>query len=196
MASVSRWRLLRPVTPGLPQSFRRPFERHAGMSEPEKTEESPKTPDVRAIQHLVKLMKRYDLTAIDLVEGPTKIRLRRQGVGSPVTYVAPPVTAVPAPVAAPGPALAAPVPAAPAAAVGVVIESPMVGTYYSSSTPDAAPFVTVGSSVDPEATVCIIEAMKVFTDIPARVAGTITEILVKNGQPVEFGQPLFRVNPA
>jgi acetyl-CoA carboxylase biotin carboxyl carrier protein len=72
----------------------------------------------------------------------------------------------------------------------------MVGTFYSSSTPDAAAFVSVGSSVHPDTTVCIIEAMKVFTDIPARVAGTITEILVKNGQPVEFGQPMFRVLPA
>ncbi|WP_435018783.1 acetyl-CoA carboxylase biotin carboxyl carrier protein [Tundrisphaera sp. TA3] len=167
------------------------------MPEPEKTEEAPKTPDVRAIQHLVKLMKRYDLTAIDLVEGPTKIRLRRQGAGSPVVYAAQP--AAPQPIAAAPAAAATPAPAAgatPPAPVGVVIESPMVGTFYSSSSPDAAPFVTVGTSVHPEATVCVIEAMKVFTDIPARVAGTITEILVKNGQPVEFGQPMFRVNPA
>ena len=77
----------------------------------------------------------------------------------------------------------------------IVIESPMVGTYYSSSAPDAPPFVSVGSVVHPETTVCIIEAMKVFTDIPAGVSGTIAEILVKNGQAVEFGQPLFRVIP-
>ena len=72
----------------------------------------------------------------------------------------------------------------------------MVGTYYASSAPDAPPFVTVGAVVRPDSTVCVIEAMKVFTDIPAGVAGTITEVLVKNGQSVEFGQPLFRVNPA
>ena len=71
----------------------------------------------------------------------------------------------------------------------------MVGTYYASSAPDAPPFVSVGSVVRPDTTVCIIEAMKVFTDIPAGVSGTITEILVKNGQSVEFGQPLFRVDP-
>ncbi len=167
------------------------------MPEPEKTEGSPRTPDVRAIQHLVRLMKQYDLTAIDLVEGPTRIRLRRQGSGPPAVYAAPPPAAPPSalapiPAAAPAPAQ----PAAPAAPTGMVIESPMVGTFYSSSTPDAPPFVSVGTSVHPEQTVCIIEAMKVFTDIPARVAGTITEILVKNGQAVEFGQPLFRVNPA
>jgi acetyl-CoA carboxylase biotin carboxyl carrier protein len=78
----------------------------------------------------------------------------------------------------------------------IVIESPMVGTYYSSSAPDAPLFVSVGSTVRPDTIVCIIEAMKVFTDIPAGVSGTIAEILVKNGQAVEFGQPLFRVTPS
>ena len=78
----------------------------------------------------------------------------------------------------------------------VVIRSPMVGTYYASSAPDAPPFVSIGSAIQPDTTVCIIEAMKVFTDIPAGVSGTISEILVKNGQPVEFDQPLFRVIPA
>ena len=72
----------------------------------------------------------------------------------------------------------------------------MVGTYYASPSPDSPPFVSVGSNVRPDTTVCVIEAMKVFTDIPAGVAGTITEVLVKNGQSVEFGQPLFRVRPA
>jgi acetyl-CoA carboxylase biotin carboxyl carrier protein len=72
----------------------------------------------------------------------------------------------------------------------------MVGTYYSSSSPDAPPFVNVGSQVRADSTVCVIEAMKVFTDIPAGVNGVVAEILVKNGQPVEYGQSLFRVNPA
>ena len=83
---------------------------------------------------------------------------------------------------------------APAAAKGVVIESPMVGTYYASSGPDAPPFVSVGTAIRPDTTVCVIEAMKVFTDIPAGVSGTITEVLVKSGQSVEFGQALFRVS--
>ena len=164
---------------------------------PENPTETDESLDVRTIRHLVRLMKRYDLTAIDFIEGETKIRLRRRG-------------AEPAPAAAPVPAAAprsgrrygrratarARAASRPRLPAGVVIESPMVGTYYASSSPDAPPFVTVGSAVRPDTTVCIIEAMKVFTDIPAGVSGTITEVLVKNGQSVEFGQPLFRVNPA
>jgi acetyl-CoA carboxylase biotin carboxyl carrier protein len=153
--------------------------------------------EVRTIRHLVRLMKRYDLTAIDFIEGETKIRLRRRGtelVGAsfPASFPSPSLPASNAP-AAPRPEAAPPPPAAPA---GVVIESPMVGTYYASSAPDAPPFVSVGSTVRPDSTVCVIEAMKVFTDIPAGVSGTITEVLVKNGQSVEYGQAMFRVNPA
>ncbi len=151
--------------------------------------------NVRAIRQLVRLMKRYDLTAIDFVEGGTQIRLRRRGpetspVVSTQSVPQPPPTATL--VAAQPPAL----PAAPAAPSGVVIESPMVGTYYASSSPDAAPYVSIGTNIRTDSTVCVIEAMKVFTDIPAGLNGTITEILVKSGQSVEFGQPLFRVNPA
>jgi acetyl-CoA carboxylase biotin carboxyl carrier protein len=154
--------------------------------------------DVRTIRHLVRLMKQYDLTAIDFIEGQTKIRLRRRGAEPAPSAAAPPA---PGPVAALAAPATAPTRAEPAhppagAPAGVVIESPMVGTYYASSAPDAPTFVTVGSVVRPDSTVCVIEAMKVFTDIPAGVAGTITEVLVKNGQSVEFGQPLFRVNPA
>jgi acetyl-CoA carboxylase biotin carboxyl carrier protein len=172
------------------------------MPEPEKNEETP-TPvpmpepeGVRAIRHLVRLMKKYDLTAIDFVEGPTKIRLRRRGPEPSISYQPAPVSHVPPPQQVPPPAPTVAAPAAPAAPTGIVIESPMVGTFYSSSTPDSPPFINVGSSVRADTTVCIIEAMKVFTDIPAGVAGTIAEILVKSGQTVEFGQPLFRVNPA
>jgi acetyl-CoA carboxylase biotin carboxyl carrier protein len=169
------------------------------MSEPEKNADTP-TPepepmDVRPIRHLVRLMKRYDLTAIDFVEGSTQIRLRRRGPEAPIAYQPAPVAYAPPPPQA-LPAAAAATPAAtPAAPKGIVIESPMVGTFYSSSSPDAAPFVNVGSAVRPDTTVCIIEAMKVFTDIPSGVSGTIAEILVKSGQSVEYGQPLFRLNP-
>jgi acetyl-CoA carboxylase biotin carboxyl carrier protein len=156
--------------------------------------------DVRTIRHLVRLMKQYDLTAIDFIEGQTKIRLRRRG-GEPNPAQAsmpasapPPAVAIPAGPPAAAAAAARSEPAAPPPA-GVVIESPMVGTYYASSAPDAPPFVSVGSTVRPDSTVCVIEAMKVFTDIPAGLSGTVTEVLVKNGQSVEFGQPLFRVNP-
>jgi acetyl-CoA carboxylase biotin carboxyl carrier protein len=161
---------------------------------PENPSESHEAENVRAIRQLVRLMKRYDLTAIDFVEGSTQIRLRRRG--PEVAYATPPVAApAPPPVAIPAPQPALPA-AAPAATGGVTIESPMVGTYYASSSPDAPAFVSVGSQVRPETTVCVIEAMKVFTDIPAGVSGTITEVLVKNGQPVEYGQPLFRLDPA
>jgi acetyl-CoA carboxylase biotin carboxyl carrier protein len=165
------------------------------MSEPENPAESP---DVRAIRQLVRLMKRYDLTAIDFVEGATQIRLRRRGAEVPVVAAPAPVAvAAPAPIpATPAAAALAPPPPQPPAASGVVIESPMVGTFYSSSSPDAPAFVSVGSTIRADSTVCIIEAMKVFTDIPAGVAGTIAEVLVKSGQTVEYGQPLFRVNPA
>ena len=89
--------------------------------------------------------------------------------------------------------LPAAAPAAPTAPAGQTIESPMVGTYYASSSPDAPAFVSVGTAVRAETTVCVIEAMKVFTDIPAGVDGTVAEILVKSGQPVEYGQPLFKI---
>ncbi len=175
------------------------------MPEPEKTEGTPEpeTPDVRAIRQLVRMMKRYDLTAIDFAEGSTQIRLRRRGaeLAPPVAYTthhtygpaSPQGPAVPPPAPTQGLTTPAPVPPAP---VGLVIESPMVGTYYASSSPDAPPFVSVGTTLRPDSTVCVIEAMKVFTDIPAGLAGTVTEILVKNGQTVEFGQPLFRITPA
>jgi acetyl-CoA carboxylase biotin carboxyl carrier protein len=152
--------------------------------------------DVRTIRHLVRLMKQYDLTAIDFIEGETQIRLRRRGTE---TAAAPPpagTAAVGATAASPLPRVE-PAPQLPAAApAGIVIESPMVGTYYASSAPDAPAFVSVGSTIRPDTTVCVIEAMKVFTDIPAGVSGTITEVLVKNGQSVEFGQPMFRVSPS
>jgi acetyl-CoA carboxylase biotin carboxyl carrier protein len=156
----------------------------------------PIAPDVRTIHHLVRLMQRYDLTAIDLGEGPNKIRLRRRAADPGASH--PPAGAPGVAHGTAAPVQSAPNPAqsAPPATVskGTVIESPMVGTFYSSSAPDAPPFVTVGSVVHQDTTVCVIEAMKVFTDIPAGVSGMITEIMVKNGQPVEFGQALFRVS--
>lgn len=169
---------------------------------PEKPTEPTPPFDVHVIHQLVRLMKRYDLMSIDLVEGPTKIRLRRRNetpaptaalpAYAPGLYAAPPPPLAPAaaPARVEAPAAAAPV------SDDAVIKSPMVGTYYASSSPDAPPFVTVGTTVRPESTVCVIEAMKVFTDIPAGISGKITEVLVKNGQSVEFGQPMFRVQPA
>jgi len=162
--------------------------------------------DVQKVHYLVRLMKRYDLTDLNLNDGKVQIRLKRRGPEPPPA---------PAPAVQPMPpasghahhmpsALSPATPPARSAAAGeatgspatIIIKSPMVGTCYASSSPDAPPFVSVGTVVQPESTVCIIEAMKVFTDIPAGVSGTIAEILVKNGQPVEFDQPLFRVIPS
>jgi acetyl-CoA carboxylase biotin carboxyl carrier protein len=164
---------------------------------PENESEPTEPIDVQTIRHLGRLMKKFDLTAIDFNDGTTSIRMRRRG-GEAVAMPGPPASA-PAPIAASiatTPALAAPVPPTTPATPSVVIESPMVGTYYASSSPDVPPFVSVGSVVREDTTVCVIEAMKVFTDIPAGVSGTIAEILVKNGQSVEFGQALFRVHSA
>jgi len=149
-----------------------------------------------ALRELVELMEKHGLTEVSLKNGETQWKLRRgpEYAGG----FTPPVAYAPAP-AAPAPQAAAPVPApqaaAPAAPSGPVIKSPTVGTFYGSASPDDPPFVTVGSRVQPDTTVCLIEAMKVFNQIPAEVAGVIAEVLVKNGDSVEFGQPLFRVSP-
>ena len=157
--------------------------------------------DVQRIHYLVRLMKRYDLTDLNISDGHVQIRLRRRGPESAASLLHPPATllssashAHPAAAHSAGPAPARTEPPV-AGPPTIVIRSPMVGTYYASSAPDAPPFVAIGSAIQPDTTVCIIEAMKVFTDIPAGVSGTISEILVKNGQPVEFDQPLFRVIP-
>jgi acetyl-CoA carboxylase biotin carboxyl carrier protein len=158
--------------------------------------------DVQRLHYLVRLMKRYDLTALDVSDGSVQIKLRRRSPHGESTALKPPqATSLSAPNQASSQLPAQPPLEPPPAAVSpppktVVIESPMVGTYYSSSAPDLPQFVSVGSVVQPNSIVCIIEAMKVFTDIPANVSGTIAEILVKNGQAVEYGQPLFRVIPA
>lgn len=156
--------------------------------------------DPDAIHQLVRLMKKYDLTAIDLIEGHTKVRLRRRGPEPAPTFAMPAPAylapaAAPAPASPPAPVSAQPAPE-PSGGGGRLIESPMVGTFYSSPAPDQPSFVSVGSTVRPDTTVCVIEAMKVFTEIPAGVSGTITEVLVDNGRTVEFGDPMFRVRPA
>jgi acetyl-CoA carboxylase biotin carboxyl carrier protein len=159
--------------------------------------------DVQRLHYLVRLMKRYDLTALDVSDSSVQVRLRRSSPHVVPSHASaqPPLMAPSFPPTAGNPFSAtpsrteSPSPVAAAAPLTVLIESPMVGTYYSSSAPDAPVFVSVGSPVQPSTIVCIIEAMKVFTDIPAGVSGTIAEILVKNGQAVEFGQPLFRVIP-
>ena len=149
--------------------------------------------DIRKLKELVKLMVANDLSEMDLRDTDEQVTIRRQG-DTVVTVPAP--VAVAAPVAVP---VAAPVvdPAASSVPVdeGVEIVSPMVGTFYVSQDPDSPPFVSVGDSVAEGSTVCVIEAMKIFNEINAQCKGTVTKVLVSNGDPVEFGQALFLVKP-
>jgi acetyl-CoA carboxylase biotin carboxyl carrier protein len=152
--------------------------------------------DIRKLKELVKLMVANDLSEMDLRDTDEQVTIRRQGD----TVIAPQQMS---PVAL-APQAAAPTAVADAAItaesneiveVGVEIVSPMVGTYYVSSDPDSPAFVQVGGAVSEDTTVCIIEAMKIFNEIKAQCSGTIIKILVENGEPVEFGQPLFLVKP-
>ena len=147
--------------------------------------------DVKKIRRLVQLMKDHDLAEVDLEQGEQRIRLRRGGTGE-VVYQQPPQ---PQPqISQPAAAADATAPAAAEDSQMVVIKSPIVGTFYTSSGPDSDAFGKVGDHVGPESTVCIVEAMKVFNEIPSEVSGKVAAILVANGDPVEFGQPLFKVD--
>ncbi|MDP0500313.1 MAG: acetyl-CoA carboxylase biotin carboxyl carrier protein [Verrucomicrobiota bacterium JB022] len=146
--------------------------------------------DIKEIKTIVDLMKRSDLTEFEIEEEGLRLRISRKGT-TEYTVAAPlPAAAyaqhMPAPVAAEAPT-------APKEEIGRVIKSPMVGTFYGAPSPDSPSFVKAGDTVNPESVVCIIEAMKVMNEIKAELSGTITEILAKNGEPVEYGQPLFRV---
>jgi acetyl-CoA carboxylase biotin carboxyl carrier protein len=155
--------------------------------------------DVTTIKALVALMSRHDLSEIDLHEGDRRIRLRR-GV-TKVSMTPSPLMATPASVLSPVPAAPAPKAdgAAPTAAAPskplLEIKSPTPGTFYAAPNPDSEPYVRVGSRVNPDTVVCLIEAMKLYNDIKAECSGIVTEILVENQQPVEYGQVLFRVDP-
>jgi acetyl-CoA carboxylase biotin carboxyl carrier protein len=144
--------------------------------------------DVKKVRQLIELMKEHDLNELDLRQADNRVRIRRGG--EVVAYSAP-APAIAAPQAAPTAAAAAPA----ANDRMVVIKSPMVGTFYKASSPDSPAFVKVGDRIGPDKTVCIIEAMKVFNEIPAGVSGQVVAILVENGAPVEFGQPLIKVEP-
>lgn len=157
--------------------------------------------ELRKLKQLIQLMKDNELSELDIRDKEEQVTLKRGG-GGPVQYVpaaapaaAPAATPVPAPTPA-APSADAPATERSAADQGLVeLTSPMVGTFYSASSPDAEPFVRVGATVDAEKVVCIIEAMKVFNEIKAEMSGTIEKVLVANGQAVEFGQPMFLVKP-
>ena len=143
--------------------------------------------DIRKIKKLIEMLEESNLTEIEIHEGEETIRLSR--LATPVA--AAPMTAVYAPPMAAALPTASPAPAEAAVPSGHMVTSPMVGTFYRSSTPNAKPFVDVGSQVKVGDTLCIIEAMKMLNQIEADKAGVIKAILKENGQPVEYGEPLF-----
>ncbi|MFO1273502.1 MAG: acetyl-CoA carboxylase biotin carboxyl carrier protein [Rubrivivax sp.] len=151
--------------------------------------------DLRKLKTLIDLVSESNISELEITEAEGKVRIVKAGaagVAQPMMTYAMPQSAPPS---AEAPRAAAPAaaaePAAPPAETGHVVTSPMVGTFYRASSPGGKPLVEVGSAVKEGEPVCIIEAMKIMNEIEADQAGTITKILVENGQPVEFGQPLF-----
>lgn len=143
--------------------------------------------DVKRIRDLIGLMEECGLSEVDLKQSDQQIRLVRGGFGPPAAAV---------PLAAPAIAVS---PASPAVAAAdeahiKVIKSPMVGTFYSKANPKSADFVKVGSKISADSVVCIVEAMKVFNEIPAEITGTIVEILARNEEAVDYDRPLFKVD--
>ena len=151
--------------------------------------------DIRKVKKLIELLEESGIAEIEISEGEESVRISRypQGQAAPIVhYAAPPAApahaAVPAPVAAP---VAAPIAAPVTNKADHTVTAPMVGTFYSAATPGAKAFVDIGSEVNVGDTLCIIEAMKMMNQIESDKAGRVTAVLVKNGDPVEFGQPLF-----
>ena len=151
--------------------------------------------DLRKLKTLIDLVAESGISELEITEGDGKVRIVKSPA-APVMMQAPMQVAAPA-VAGPVPAVAAaapaPAPAAPEAPAGHLVKSPMVGTFYRSAQPGADPFVSVGSQVKEGDALCIIEAMKLMNEIEADKSGTIKAVLVDNGSPVEFGQPLFAI---
>lgn len=143
--------------------------------------------DIRKIKKLIELLEESGIAEIEIREGEESVRISRGQImqPTPMNYGYAPAMAAPAPQSA------APVAPLPVAASGTPIKSPMVGTFYRAASPTAKAFVEIGSSVKAGDTLCVIEAMKMFNQIEAEISGTITAILVENGQPVEYDQPLF-----
>jgi acetyl-CoA carboxylase biotin carboxyl carrier protein len=154
--------------------------------------------DIKDIKAIIDLMKKNSITEFELERQDSKIRLKRGSNGSApvvqydelatagmVVPALPPVAVAPASVGTP------PI----TAANEIEVKSPMIGTFYRAPSPEAASYVEVGTDINPDSVVCIIEAMKVMNEIKAEVKGVVTQVLVENAKPVEFGQPLFKVRP-
>jgi acetyl-CoA carboxylase biotin carboxyl carrier protein len=153
--------------------------------------------DLKDIKAIIDLMKKNSVTEFELEKQDFKIKLKRgsNSGGAAVSYDDPPVMMVGQPLQAipvSAPALPPPVPAS----NELEIKSPMIGTFYRAPSPESAPYIEVGVEVNPETVVCIIEAMKVMNEIKAEAKGIITQVMVENAKPVEFGQPLFKVRPS
>lgn len=145
--------------------------------------------DLRKLKKLIDLVEESGIAELEVTEGEEKVRITRVQAGNTVSYAAPPM-AMQAPAAAP--VAAAPVvEAKPVVDDTKLIKSPMVGTFYRSSSPGSKPFLEVGQTVNVGDTLCIIEAMKLMNEIEADRSGVIKSILAENGQPVEYGEPLF-----
>lgn len=161
-----------------------------------------KTMDLKDIKAIIDLMRKNAISEFELERQDFKIKLKRGNGGSPAgsdepgLYAASSAAAPILPLAAPVATAAATAAAAAAAGAGLLeIKSPMIGTFYRAPSPESQDYVEVGSEVNPETIVCLIEAMKVMNEIKAEVKGVVTHILVENAKPVEFGQPLFRIRP-
>jgi acetyl-CoA carboxylase biotin carboxyl carrier protein len=154
--------------------------------------------DLKDIKAIIDLMKKNSISEFEMEKQDFKIRLKRGlngGVPAAPVDESPPLVAVtvPQPAPVPAPPAAAPLPLVTGEAE---IKSPMIGTFYRAPSPEAANYIEVGSEVNPDTVVCIIEAMKVMNEIKAEVKGIVTQVLVENAKPVEYGQPLFKVRPA
>ena len=146
--------------------------------------------DLRKLKKLIDLVQDSGIAELEITEGEEKVRITSKLAGQAM-YAAPQMMAPMPPAAAPVAAVAAVVDAEPAQPEGHVVKSPMVGTFYRTPSPTAKPFVEVGQSVKAGETLCIIEAMKLMNEIESDAAGVVKAILIENGQPVEYGQPLF-----
>lgn len=150
--------------------------------------------ELKDIKAIIDLMKKNSITEFELEEKDSKLRLKRGlNGGTHPAQSDESAPLIPAPVALPAPT--AVVVAAPVATGEIDIKSPMIGTLYRAPSPEASSYIEVGSEVNSDSVVCIIEAMKVMNEIKAEVKGIVTQVLIENGKPVEFGQPLFKVRP-